>query len=249
MSDKLNNTNIPRSKGNDYDVIVIGSGAGGAPVAMSLCEKKLKVAMVEKGPLLKVDTPPRFLEKHYVGQGLTASLNGGILLTLAGSTVGGTTSINSGTCLNPLPECLSNWEKITGLNFTEGILDTHLKRAAEQIGVCIPPKTLLSKSAAIFDNGLKAIGRNGAYILPRNAPACKGSGRCCFFCTSLEKKSTDIAYLPEAIEKGLDLYANTKVTAIVEKPNGVFITIDDGDRKSTRLNSSHTDISRMPSSA
>ena len=43
-----------------------------------------------------------------------------------------------------------------------------------------------------------------------------------------------------------------KVLSIVETREGVFFNVDLSniqDRKSTRLNSSHTDISRMPSSA
>gem|GEM_PF-2211548 len=213
------------NKSNDYDVIIIGSGAGGAPAALALSEKGMRVAVIEEGDILRMDKAPRILEKYYVGQGLTASLNGGMLLTLAGHTVGGTTSINSGTCLNPLPANLEKWDKNWGTDFSGNKLNKYLQRAAEQIGVCIPPATLLSKSAGLFDKGLKAIGRNDAYILPRNAPHCEGSGRCCFCCPPYAKQSTDISFLPQAVEKGAALYANTKAVSISEKEKGVEVTI------------------------
>ncbi|MCG3165366.1 MAG: putative GMC-type oxidoreductase [Bacteroidia bacterium] len=209
----------------DYDVLIIGSGAGGAPAALRLSEQGLKTAVIEQGDILRMDKAPRILEKHYIGQGLTASLNGGMLITLAGQTVGGTTSINSGTCLNPLEKNLERWNKKWGTFFSGKMLKPWLQQAAEQIGVCIPPATLLSKSAALFDKGLKALGRQGAYILPRNAPGCKGAGRCCFACPHHAKQSTDLSFLPQAIAKGAALFANAKAIAIEEKDNLVHITV------------------------
>ena len=40
-----------------------------------------------------------------------------------------------------------------------------------------------------------------------------------------------------------------KVETLVNEPSGIFKKPVDGDRKSTRLNSSHSGESRMPSSA
>ena len=54
--------------------------------------------------------------------------------------------------------------------------------------------------------------------------------------------------LPEVVVvHGSDPAKN--VRAAVERLGGISRFIKPGDRKSTRLNSSHTDISRMPSSA
>ena len=37
----------------NYDVIVIGSGAGGAPIAYTLAKKNKSVLVLDKGPLFK----------------------------------------------------------------------------------------------------------------------------------------------------------------------------------------------------
>ena len=37
---------------NEYDLVIIGSGAGGAPIAQELARKGKSVLMLEKGPLI-----------------------------------------------------------------------------------------------------------------------------------------------------------------------------------------------------
>ena len=205
------------------DVIIIGSGAGGAPVALELCKKGLKVVMLEKGGFVKPEYASQVFEKHYVGQGLVVSINGGTTLAAAGSTIGGTTSVNSGTCFRPLENCLEQWEKLTACQFTKGILDPYFERVEQQIGVCIPDRSLLSKSSIQIEKGLKAIGRDGAFTLPRNIRSCKASGRCAFCCPTGAKQSTDRAYIPEALKQGLKFLIQSEVVGIKEHPKEVAV--------------------------
>jgi len=215
------------------DVIIIGSGAGGAPAALELSRQGMQVTLIEKGDIIKLESAPRMLENYYVGQGLTLSLTGGTILVLAGSTVGGTTSINSGTCLRPLKECLSIWDDQLNTKFADGELDSYLQQAETQIGVTVPPRSLLSKSAELFETGLNELGRSGAYVLPRNAPACEGSGRCCFGCPTGAKQSTDYSFLPQAVKAGTKLLINTEATRIVEKSDAVSVKLEGPDGKKT----------------
>ena len=216
-----------------YVVIVIGSGAGGAPVARDLAGEGFKVAIIEKGDVIELLSAPRMLEKYYVGQGLTLSFSGGVMLVLAGSTVGGTTSINSGTCLRPFKHCLEEWDRVLNTSFSNGALDPYFSRVEEAVSVCTPPRSLLSKSAELFDRGLQAIGREGAYVLPRCIKDCEGSGRCCFGCPTGAKQSTDYAYLPQAIKDGAQLYKKTKALQVKEKPEGVEVVIENEEGKKT----------------
>ncbi len=105
-----------------FDFIIIGTGAGGAPIADQLTKNGYKVAIVEKGGLIDPKPAPQMIEKYYVGQGLTMSMTGGMALVLAGSTIGGTTAINSGTCLRPLNSCLKIWDQDLGTDFSSGTL-------------------------------------------------------------------------------------------------------------------------------
>lgn len=220
----LESTVLLPQKLEKFDVLVIGSGAGGAPLAWDLGRRGFTVGLFEKGGVTRPVTAPRALEKFYVGQGLVASLKGGTAVVLAGSTVGGTTSINSGTCLRPLPECLKVWDEQLGSRFS-GELDRWIDLVEKKLGVSVPPRSLMSHSSRLFEEGLHALGRTGAYVLPRNAPRCEGSGRCCFICPTAAKQGTDLAYLPEAVRSGVTLFAETKVLSIAEDREAVQITV------------------------
>jgi len=214
-----------------HDAIIIGSGAGGSPVALELTKKGADVVMIEKGDLLKPDTPHKILEKYYVGQGFTVSLNGGATIVLAGSAVGGTTAINSGTCFRPLQECLREWDKLTGLSFSDGLLEPYFPKVERQLGVCIPDDSLLSKSAEKIDKGLQKLRGKRSFTLPRNTPNCSAKGLCCFCCPTKAKQSTDISYLPEAVKNGLHLMIGTKAINIEEESDHVRIEIEkEGER-------------------
>ena len=86
----------------ECDVCVIGTGAGGAPVAKELAEGGMSVVMLEEGRHFTTDdftARPREMSTilyRDAGQVVTVG-NTPIILPL-GKGVGGTTMINSGTC-------------------------------------------------------------------------------------------------------------------------------------------------------
>jgi hypothetical protein len=216
----------PQPPREQLDVLVIGSGAGGAPVAWKLATAGARVALVEQGTLVTPLTAAQAIERYYVVQGMTASLAGHAVLVSAGSTVGGSTSINSGTCLRPLPEQLRLWDEEWGTDFAGGALDPWLADAERLIGVETPSEALQSKSGRLFQQGLAALGREGSYILPRNAPGCEASGRCCFGCPPGAKRSTDRAFLVPAVEAGLLLYRGATARGIWEERDGVSVSVE-----------------------
>lgn len=217
----------PKNKAHEEtDYVIIGSGAGGAPIAYELSKQGQKVIVVEKGDIVLPGTTSETLEKHYIGQALTVSTTGSTVLVMAGSAVGGTTPINSGTCLRPLNRCLHIWDGQLDTSFASGELEPYLNKVEQDLKICLPHESLMSNSAILFEKGLKKINRNGAFILPRNAENCIGSGRCCFGCPIMAKQSTDIAYLPKAIMHGAQLWIKTKAVEIKEKDNYVFINTE-----------------------
>lgn len=208
-----------------YDILVIGSGAGGAPVAAELAESGARVGIVEKGGLVEPESTSGALEHHYVHQGLLGVARGTPIVVLAGSTVGGSTSVNSGTSLHPLQECLEAWDGELGTHFSEGELEPWLHRVDEAISVQVPPERLRSASAEVVADGLDALGREEYYGLPRCIDGCRGSGRCCFGCPTGAKQSTDRAFVPRALDAGADLYANHEATRIREHGDRVEVDV------------------------
>src|SRR5689334_18655208 len=103
----------------ECDVVVVGTGAGGAVVGRELAEAGLAVVFVEEGQYFeRSEFSGRTFQmqtKLYRRGGATFSVgNVGIPIPL-GQTVGGTTTINSGTCYRTPDRILRKWQRELGL--------------------------------------------------------------------------------------------------------------------------------------
>jgi choline dehydrogenase-like flavoprotein len=210
-------------------VLIIGSGAGGAPLATLLAEHGRKVLVVEAGGPVTPTNAADALDRYYLLGGMTlASKNGAFLSVLAGEALGGTTAINSGTCLRPPPEVLRDWDERAGTRLGAE-LPEHVAQVEEDLGVNVPPLELLGPSHHLFLRGVKSMDVGEPFILPRNAKGCVGSGMCCFGCPKRAKQSTDIAYLPRATRAGAEIFDHTRAEAIIPERDGVRVTLETSD--------------------
>ncbi len=95
------------------------------------------------------------------------------------------------------------------------------------------------RNAALFIEGARKLGMDADY-LPRNAKDCEGYGVCSFGCPSGSKQSTNVSYIPEAVKRGAEVYADCKALKIIVKDGSAagiearFIKNDTG-RKGRRL--------------
>src|SRR5215475_15774828 len=98
------------------DVVVIGSGAGGAPVAAVLAESGRSVVVLEAGP--RVETGDFTGDEGEMTTRLwKAGLAGNSLTLYAGACVGGSTVINDAVCFRPPGRLL---EVVAGLLWPSG---------------------------------------------------------------------------------------------------------------------------------
>ena len=107
-----------------YDIVIIGSGAGGGTVAQELsplCRDGLRIAVLEKGPKLHDE---EFTGREFEMARALYEEGGGFLtaegtMTLAfGSTYGGSTAVYTGTSLLPPERVLCNWN-VPGLTLED----------------------------------------------------------------------------------------------------------------------------------
>lgn len=204
----------------ECDVIVIGTGAGGAVVGRELAEAGLAVVFVEEGRYFdRTEFTGRALQmqnKLYRRGGTTFSVgNVGIPIPL-GQSVGGSTTVNSGTCYRTPERVLARWRDDYGLDeLGPEALGSYFERVEAVLGVEYAKASLLGGNGRVIARGCDALGFTRHGPLKRNAPACDGQGVCCFGCPTDAKRSTNVSYIPLALRAGAELFAGAKVTRII----------------------------------
>jgi choline dehydrogenase-like flavoprotein len=226
----------------DADVVVIGTGAGGAVVGRELAEAGLAVVFVEEG---------KYFERHeftgrafdmqqalYKRGGATFSLgNTGIPIPV-GQTVGGSTTVNSGTCYRTPDRILREWQQHLGLDeLGPDEMDPYFARVEAVLGVEHAKKSLMGGNGRVIERGCNALGFTRHGPLRRNAPACDGQGVCVFGCPTDAKRSTNVSYVPLALKAGAELFAGFRMNRIIVqsgRATGVVATTRDGHTLTVR---------------
>ncbi|MBA3460241.1 MAG: GMC family oxidoreductase [Deltaproteobacteria bacterium] len=204
----------------DADVVVIGTGAGGAVVGRELAEAGLAVVFVEEGRYFdRTDFNGRAFDmqqKLYRRGGSTFSVGNVAIPIPLGQTVGGSTTVNSGTCFRTPDRVLAHWRDELGLDeLAPDKLGSYFERVESVLGVAPAARSLLGGNGRVIQRGCEALGFTQHGPLLRNAPACDGQGVCCFGCPTDAKRSTNVSYVPLALKAGAELFAGAKVTRVI----------------------------------
>jgi choline dehydrogenase-like flavoprotein len=123
----------------EADVVVVGSGAGGGVIAGELTGAGQKVCVMEMGGYYnEADFNQLELwayENLYRGGGITQTDDGSVVL-MAGSNLGGGTTVNWTNCLRTTPWVREQWEREFGLEGLAGSdYDRHLDAVSQRINV------------------------------------------------------------------------------------------------------------------
>jgi len=202
----------------DADVCVIGTGAGGAVVAKELAEKGLKVIALEEGSYFTVKNfnqdPCDMMSMMYRDSGTTICMGLPPASVTMGKCVGGTTTINSATCFRTPERVIEEWKReydCKGLEYDE--LIPYFEKVEKEISVTELTEDILGNVYKIVKRGADAIGLKAKPLL-HNVKGCEGAGACQWGCIRGAKQSTDVSYIPKAVDAGATVYANCHVTNI-----------------------------------
>jgi choline dehydrogenase-like flavoprotein len=133
-----------------------------------------------------------------------------------GRCVGGTTTINSGTCYRPPGRVLRRWRRELGLEqLTEAALEPHLQKVEQIIGVERADPRYVGPIADVIARGCEALGWHRHGPLRRNAPDCDGASFCAFGCPTDAKRSANISYVPLALRYGANLVYNARARRVL----------------------------------
>ncbi len=199
-----------------YDVVIIGSGAGGGTVAHELAplvQDGVRILLLEKGP--------RFADDEFTGRELEMAealyeQGGGFLtsdgtMTLAfASAYGGSTVVYTGTSLTAPERVIRAWN-VPGLDHAD--LVHRSARYAEQNNVHLLEERLINDNNRLFVEG----GRKAGYAVeqfPVNVQGCRGSSLCNLGCPNQAKQGTNRVQLPRAERAGVEVVTRAEVLRI-----------------------------------
>ncbi|ADZ10113.1 glucose-methanol-choline oxidoreductase [Methanobacterium lacus] len=183
------------------DVIVVGTGAGGATVGRELIKRGMKVTFIERGPS---DTTGNAY-KHYDNCDVGVEL-------LKTSCVGGTTLVTAG---NAVRTCQEPFKKL-GID-----LETEFNEIEAEMGVSKLPDSHFGDGTNLIMKTAKELGFNTQkmpkFIEPQE---CKPCGKCAFGCPR-NAKWTSQEYVNDSLNKGAKLVTDTNVTELIIKNNEI----------------------------
>jgi choline dehydrogenase-like flavoprotein len=207
-----------------FEVVVVGSGAGGGVVAGELAQRGRDVLLLEIG-------------KHYTAADFTrweakathdlwwplrlAPLPSGEMVAfLAGRCVGGTTTINTKVALRTHEQDVAKWHEATGLTnerrepFTRSDLDRYYDRVEQVLGV--RERTDWTKSVHTVEPGFKALGAELEPVTSYTDTNCMRCGSCLQGCPTNAGKSTQNTYIEDACARWLlELRAESAVERVL----------------------------------
>jgi choline dehydrogenase-like flavoprotein len=210
----------PHDGRQEYDTIIVGSGAAGGILAYRLAESGRRVLVLERGP--HVD--PREFTDDEVQQYLRLYNAGALQLAtdfrlqvLQAFCVGGGTTINNGLSLPPPPAVLAEWER-AGID-AEG-LETAVTEVRRWLEIAPIPLRVTTPAARRFADAVERMQLPGHLLLMEATitPECRGSGYCNIGCAFGAKQSTLDTVLPwgqAAFPGRLDVLADFTVDAIL----------------------------------
>jgi choline dehydrogenase-like flavoprotein len=99
--------------------------------------------------------------------------------------------------------------------FTPDDLAPHFERVESTIGVEPAKWDYLSGCARVVKRGCDALGYSQHGPLPRNAPDCDGQGLCVFGCPTDAKRSTNVSYVPLALQNHATLFYRARVKKLL----------------------------------
>jgi choline dehydrogenase-like flavoprotein len=220
----------------DAEIVVIGSGAGGAPTAALLAEAGFDVLVLEEGNWIEQGSVvPYSLEQmdlQYRSGGVTVALGLPSIAYTEGRCAGGGTEVNSGLYRRPPAEVLERW--ITEHRIHD-LTPEEIFEIADEVEVELDVGLVPGAPTAASDvlrRGADALGWRNSEI-PRWMSYPAGAGA-----TGGERKSMTRTYLPRAMAAGARLATGCRVDRIEldgRRARRVWVSLADGRRGCVRF--------------
>jgi len=187
----------------EADVVIVGSGAGGAMAAEQLSSAGLSVILLEMGSLQEggqFQQLERWAYPMLYQDGAGRKSKDQSISILQGRTVGGSTTVNWTTSIRTPVQTLAYWQHEFGLPFDSALLAPFFHEAEQRLNInrwMLPPNANNDK----LRQGCEALGWDYT-IIHRNVNGCANLGYCGMGCPINAKQSMLVTSIPAAMAKG-----------------------------------------------
>ena len=202
----------------DTDVVVVGSGAGGAMVAREVSAAGLRTVLLEAGGhhttaeynQREGDMLPRLF---YDAGGRTT--DDGAVSILHGRGIGGSTVHNTNLCKRAPDEVLRHWVSEHGARgWSPEELAADYEAVERDLSVSFMTEDDVNRNNAIMRRGVERLGWRGA-LMRHNRRGCTRSGFCELGCSFNAKENAQKVLVPAALRTGAQVFADIEVAQIV----------------------------------
>jgi choline dehydrogenase-like flavoprotein len=202
------------------DVVVIGTGAGGAVTAARLAEAGYEVVVLEAGAYhARADftEDEGALNERLYADGALRTTDDLSFALLQGATVGGSSAVNWMIMLRTPPYVLDEWARehgVYGMSPTE--MTPVFERVERELSARDVPDDAHSANNRLVLDGARTLGWR-ASTARINADRCIRCGFCGVGCRHNAKQSVLLTYLPRALTAGATVYADARATHIEQR--------------------------------
>ena len=199
------------------EVLIIGSGSGGATAARVLSEAGHEVVVLEEGRDLsgpeRTQRDSAMYDQLYMDRGGRASHDLSVSV-LQGRVLGGGGVIN--TCdVVPIPEgVLHHWSTKYGLeDFAPERFGPFEQAALEDLSASRIPEELVNVANNKLRQGAEGLGLRGELMM-HNRVGCRGLGTCLIGCPVHAKQNPRMVAIPKAVEAGARIFTRARAVKI-----------------------------------
>ncbi len=201
----------------DCDVVIVGSGAGGATMAVELAEAGVDVVVIEEGGYHPTESfsadSMRALRTLYRDGGGGMAVGRPSVVFAEGRCVGGSTVVNGGMSWRTPERVLERWSAAGVLGLREREMETWFAKAEARHAVGLQDPETIGRDSELMRAG--AVAKGWAVVPNRRGQLhCAGTNNCTSGCPTGAKRSMLVTSVPRALALGARLYADCRVDRV-----------------------------------